>query len=60
MNPIWTAAAESVSYVNLMGAMTLTFIGVFLAWTWWAWAPGNRDAMDRAALLPFADDEVSP
>lgn len=55
MNPLIREAADSVGLTWLMGLMTAVFLIFFLAWTWWAYAPHRREAMDEAALLPFDD-----
>ncbi len=57
MNPILKLAAESVTLGWLMGIMTVFFLASFLAWVWWAYAPGHKAMMDEAALLPFADGD---
>lgn len=59
MNPVLDAAAESVSLGWLLGVMTVFFLAAFLAWVWWAYTPKRKDALEEAALLPFADGEES-
>ncbi len=58
MNPVWQTAAEQLSGgAGLMGLATLLFLVVFLGWTLWAYAPGNRAAFEAAARLPLDSDE---
>jgi cbb3-type cytochrome oxidase subunit 3 len=38
-----------------MGLMTVVFLGVFLAWTWYAWNPANKQLMDDMAAMPLND-----
>lgn len=49
--------AESVAMGGyLMGFVTSAFIGVFLAYTFWAWS-GNRTAdFEAAARTPLEDE----
>lgn len=55
MNPIYTAAAESIPDGWIMGATTLLFIITFIGWALWAWLPQNRAHIDAAARLPLED-----
>jgi len=59
MNPLIkeTAAAMSPEAGALMGAMTLAFIGIFLAWSWYAYAPSRRTLMDDYGRIPLDDGE---
>ena len=56
MNPIIEAAQTSVQHGWVMGVMTIFFLFFFVAWAFWAWAPGNRSRMDAAARMPLEDD----
>ncbi len=56
MNPVFRAAAESIELGWLMGGMTAFFILFFTGWVLWAWAPFNREAMERMANLPLEED----
>ena len=53
MNPVVEMAAGSVELGWLLGVMTVVFLGVFLGWTWWAYAPSRKERMDRYARIPF-------
>ena len=53
MNPVLHAAAASADFGWLMGLTTALFLGVFIGWTWWAWSPRNRKALDDASRLPL-------
>lgn len=58
MNPVWHSASESAELLGLgwmMGMATIVFLGVFLAYTLYAYAPGQKEAMERHAMLPFDD-----
>ncbi len=55
MMVIREAAAQSTSLGWLLGAMTVVFLGVFTAWTAWAYNPRRRAALDAAARLPLED-----
>jgi cbb3-type cytochrome oxidase subunit 3 len=57
MNPIFKAAADSLSGGWVMGLMTLVFLGFFVAWTVWAWLPRNREKMEAAARMPLDDGD---
>ncbi len=53
MNTLMREAAASVEMGWLLGAMTAVFFLVFLYWVWYAYAPGHKERLDEAALLPF-------
>jgi cbb3-type cytochrome oxidase subunit 3 len=53
MNPVFREAAGHVEHGWIMGLMTLLFFACFIGWTWWAYAKGNRQAMNDAARLPL-------
>lgn len=55
MNPIFHDAAQAAQHGWLMGVMTFVFLAFFLGWAAWAWAPSNREHMDRAARMPLDD-----
>jgi len=55
MNAVLHAAAQSAQFGWIMGVMTAVFIGVFLAWTWYAWNPRNRQLMQDMAAMPLSD-----
>ena len=55
MNPVYEAAKASIEGGWLMGLMTLVFMAFFFAWSWWAWAPANRQKMIDAASMPLDD-----
>ena len=59
MNPLIREAAGSVGLTWMMGVMTAVFLVFFVGWTWWAYAPRRREAMERAARLPFDDGDES-
>lgn len=40
---------------GLMGAMTVFFMAMLVAWTLWAWWPSRRHVMDEAARMPLED-----
>ena len=63
MNPLIAEARTTVDGMWIMGITTLAFLVFFVGWIAWAWWPSRRDAMDRAAMMPFDDDftpETSP
>lgn len=55
MNPLLREAAASVQHGWLLGVMTALFLLLFIAWVWWAWAPGRKAAMDEYARMPLDD-----
>jgi cbb3-type cytochrome oxidase subunit 3 len=55
VNPVFRAAAESAQLGWVMGVMTVVFLGVFLAWTWYAWNPDNKQLMQDMAAMPLND-----
>lgn len=55
MNTVLQAAKESVSMGWLLGLMTVVFFVSFVAWVWWTWHPANRELMEEASMMPFAD-----
>lgn len=55
MNPVIAAAAESISLGWLMGLMTAFFVIWFVAWTWWAFSPKNKQRFEEAARMPLSD-----
>ena len=59
MNPVFTAAAESIDNGWIMGVMTLFFLASFSGWVLWAWLPQNRSQIDAAARLPLEDGDPS-
>jgi cbb3-type cytochrome oxidase subunit 3 len=59
MNPLYREAAASVGLTWVMALMTVVFLGIFLGWTWWAYAPRRRQQMEEAARLPFNDGGAS-
>lgn len=58
MNTVLHAGAETAQLGVLMGWTTVTFLTAMLGWTWWAYAPSRRRAMDQAARLPLNDQET--
>jgi cbb3-type cytochrome oxidase subunit 3 len=55
MNHVFRAAAQTVEYAWVMGAMTALFLVFFAGWTWWAFRPKNRARLEEAAQMPFMD-----
>ena len=55
MNPLLREAAGAVQLGWLLGAMTVVFFAIFLGWIWYAWSPGNRQLMEEARQMPFAE-----
>ena len=55
MNPVFHAAAQSAQLGWVMGVMTAVFLGVFLAWAWYAWNPANKAMMNEMAAMPLSD-----
>jgi len=55
MNSLLREAAASVDFGWLLGGVTVLFLGIFIAWTWIAFAPKNRGKWDEAAKMPFMD-----
>jgi len=41
----------------LMGFTTVLFFGTLVAWTFWAYAPWNRQIIDEASRLPFDGED---
>lgn len=41
----------------LMGLTTLLFFSTLVGWTLWAYAPGNRETIERASRLPFEGED---
>ncbi len=55
MNPVFKAAADTAQMGWLMGFMTLVFLGIFAAWTWWAYRPANAARWEAAGRIPLDD-----
>jgi cbb3-type cytochrome oxidase subunit 3 len=55
VNPLLREAAASVQLGWLLGAMTVVFVVVFLAWVWYAYRPKHREMMDEYAQMPFME-----
>lgn len=55
MNALIREAAASVDFGWLLGALTILFLAIFLAWVWVAYAPKNRDKWEEASRMPFMD-----
>lgn len=49
--------AEMVAGGELLGVMTCLFLLAFIGWTWWAYAPSNREAMERHGRIPLDDGD---
>lgn len=49
--------AASVDLGEMLGVTTALFLAAFMAWTAWAYAPGNRERHERAGRIPFEDGE---
>lgn len=50
--------AEMVAGGELLGIMTALFLLAFIGWTVWAWAPRNREAMERYGRIPLDDGDA--
>lgn len=61
MNPLFQAAKENLPAEAgvLMGLMTVAFMALFAAWTWWAYAPSRAARMESFGNLPFDEEEAS-
>lgn len=46
-------AGELVQGGEVMGVMTLVFLGFFVGWAWWAYAPKNRTQMEKYGRMPL-------
>ena len=59
MNPLFQAAKETMTPEHgvLMGAMSLLFMGIFLGWTWYAYAPSRAERMEAFGNIAFEDGE---
>ena len=55
MNTLLKDAAESVGMGWLLGAMTVFFLAIFLAWAWYAYRPQHRSLMEDLGRMPFSD-----
>ena len=55
MNDLLREAAQTVDFGWVLGGVTIVFLGVFLAWAWWAYTPKNREKWEEAARMPFTD-----
>jgi cbb3-type cytochrome oxidase subunit 3 len=55
VNQVFRAAAEHVTLGWLMGVLTLTFLLVFLGWTWWAYSARNRAMLDQVSRMPLSE-----
>lgn len=55
MNPLISEAAASVDLGWLLGAMTVVFFVIFLAWFWVAYSPKNKARWEEAGRMPFMD-----
>ena len=58
MNEVLREIASTSSLGWVAGVMTAVFLFFFMAWTLWAWWPGNRARLDAAARLVLDDDSV--
>ncbi len=59
MNPLFQAAKESMTDETglLMGLISLGFMGIFMAWTWYAYAPSRAAQMEAFGNIPLDDGE---
>ncbi|MGD8320611.1 MAG: cbb3-type cytochrome c oxidase subunit 3 [Gemmatimonadota bacterium] len=55
MNPLLKHASESVQMGWLLGAMTVVFLAIFLAWVFYAYRPKHRQLMEELGRMPFTD-----
>jgi cbb3-type cytochrome oxidase subunit 3 len=39
----------------LLGAMTVVFLAIFLAWVFYAYRPKHRQLMEELGRMPFTD-----
>jgi cbb3-type cytochrome oxidase subunit 3 len=51
-----TALSLGTGSDMVMGGMTLLFMTIFLAWTWYAYAPSRKAEMESYGRLPFDGD----
>ena len=59
MNPLFNEAAQTVQGTWVMGIMTAAFLFFFIGWIVWAYHPERREAMEKAARMPFSDGDES-
>ena len=59
MNPLIRELAEAMAPESgtVMGLITLSFMGLFLAWAWYAYAPSRSGLMDTYGRLPLDDGD---
>jgi cbb3-type cytochrome oxidase subunit 3 len=57
MNPVLQEGVRSIQLGWIAGVMTIVFIAFFVGWTYWAFAPANRDRLDVAARLPLTNGD---
>jgi cbb3-type cytochrome oxidase subunit 3 len=57
VNPLIEEARNTVQMGWLLGTMTVVFLAVFVGWFIWAYDPGRKEEMDKAARMPFNDGE---
>jgi cbb3-type cytochrome oxidase subunit 3 len=55
VNPLLSAAADSVTLGWIMGVTTIVFFGGFLFWIWWAWSARNKARWEADSRLPLND-----
>ena len=56
MNPVIAEGVSTVSGTWIMGVMTGLFLAVFVGFGLWAWAPGNKAAMEAAGRIPLDEE----
>ncbi|UCG89456.1 MAG: cbb3-type cytochrome c oxidase subunit 3 [Gemmatimonadota bacterium] len=44
-----------MSHGWLAGLVTVFFVAWFIGWTWWAFAPKNKQKFEKAARMPLSD-----
>jgi len=50
-----TSQSLSTDAGVLMGVVTALFMGMFAAWTWYAYAPSRRNLMNDFGRIPLSD-----
>jgi cbb3-type cytochrome oxidase subunit 3 len=55
---LFAADAQAAAQAWMGAALTTSFLLFFVAWTVWAYWPGNRARMEANGRIPFDGDDA--
>ena len=55
MNPVFQQAASSAGLGWILGINTILFMGVFIGWSLYLWAPSRKQELDATGRLPLEE-----